>query len=262
VNRSEPSESKHTSPLITIRTVLAASVLVGALSGCRFFGGAEPTRTPIPTFTPTPILVVLPAGAVPEESTVQPGSAGEPQVADVGQPAQPVEPAQPTATATPLPTSTPTMPPTSTPTQTPEPSPTPTSTPSPTPLPQYPFELETAQKFPTTVLAPGVVRIDAYVYAPGTFGLPDYGLRIIHNGALLESESLSKEGLPATTRSVPGPYTRFTNLSVIIVEAEAGDWVLQLEDDAGQPVGPPATFTIDAGEETRELYLRYRLEDE
>ena len=94
------------------------------------------------------------------------------------------------------------------------------------------------------------------------FGLSDYGLRIVHNGALLESDSLSEGGLPNVTRREPGPCTRFTNLSVIVVEAEAGDWVVQLVDEADRPVGPPAQFELSADEDTRELYVRYRLDSE
>ena len=128
----------------------------------------------------------------------------------------------------------------------------------PTPVPDYQFELESAQKFPTESLAPGVVRVFLYVYAPGRFGLADYRLRIVHNGATLSAEAASEDGLPELTRREPGPYSRFTNMNVIIVEAQAGEWIVQLVDSDGRPMGPPATFDLTADEDTRELYVRYR----
>lgn len=238
--------------------VLSAGIVaVSLLSGCRFFSSGEPTRTPIPTFTPTPILVVLPAGAVAAEAQTQQAvpAAGDPQVAQV-EPAVQAAPTSAPPTSTPAPTETPA--PTPTPTSPPTLTPTPTVT--PTPVLDFPFELESAQKFPTASLAPGVVRIYLYVYAPGQFGLADYGLRITHNGARRDSDSLSEGGLPRVTRQEPGPYSRFTNLSEIVVEAEAGKWIIQLVDADDQPVGPAAEFDLAAGENTRELYVRYRWE--
>lgn len=237
---------------------MVAVLVALLLSGCRFFGGAEPTRTPIPTFTPTPILVVIPAGAVPATSDAQ-QTEPEPPLAAPAQATQPAA-STPTPVATPIPTATSTNTPAPTPTATP--SSTPTPMPTPTPVPDYAFALEAAQKFPTEALAPNVVRIFLYVYAPGSFGLEDYGLRIVHNGAELASESRSTGGLPDVTREEPGPYTRFTNLNVIVVEAQAGNWIIQLVNADGTPVGPAAEFELTAGEDTRELYVRYRLDTE
>jgi hypothetical protein len=232
--------------------LLAVFVTLTLLAGCRFFGGAEPTRTPIPTFTPTPILVVVPAGAVPTNSDME-------QAARAGQSVQEPQPASEEPTSTPVPpTNTPTIPPTATPTDTPAATATLTPTPTPTPVPDYQFDLESAQKFPTESLAPGIVRIFLYVYAPGGFGLDGYGLRILHNGASLATDARSSGGLPELTRTEPGPYTRFTNMNVIIVEPQAGDWIVQLVDAEGRPAGPPAQFQLSADEETRELYVRYR----
>jgi hypothetical protein len=242
----------------TAAFILVLAMVSGWLSGCRFFGGAEPTRTPIPTFTPTPILVVIPAGSE--------ASGAEPQVAEIPATPQtlPQQQPQPAPTNTPFPTDTPTPEPSPTPTVTPTSTPLPTATvtptSTPTPPPAYDFELEDAEKFPTQGLAEDVVRIWLYVYAPGNFGLGDYGMRITNNGVRLESESLSKAGLPQVTRKGPGPYTRFTNLNVIIVEAQAGDWEIQLVDENDRPVGPPAEFTLTPDEETREFYVRYRLD--
>lgn len=235
--------------------VLAAGIIL--LSGCQFFSGVQPTRTPIPTFTPTPILIVAPAGSDPNQVAAQ---------APNNQPTQQPEPLptialQQPATDTPVPP-TPTPLPTSTPIPSDTPTPFPTPTPTPTEVVDYQFELETAQKFPTESLAPDVVRFYAYVYSPGQFGLGDYSLRIRHNGALLDTDAVSTAGLPDVTRRTPGPYTRFTNLTVIVVEAQAGEWVVQLVDQNGTPVGEAAEFTLTADEKTRELYVRYRLQED
>ena len=142
----------------------------------------------------------------------------------------------------------------------PEPTATPTIEPTPTASPDYGFILETAQKFPTESLAPNVVRIYAYIYSPTEFGLEGYSLSVRHNGAELAVDQQSTGGLPRVTRDAPGPYSRFTNLTAIFVETQAGDWVVQLADADGNPAGPPATFQLSSDEETRELYVRYRLE--
>lgn len=120
------------------------------------------------------------------------------------------------------------------------------------------FDLELAEKHPTESLAPNVVRIFLYVYSEQAFALEGYSLRVTHNGAELPVDQLSSGGLPNVTRVEPSPYTRFTNMDVIFVEAQAGTWVVQLTDDEGNIVGPPATFELTADEETRELYVRYR----
>jgi hypothetical protein len=118
--------------------------------------------------------------------------------------------------------------------------------------------LEAAEKFPTESLAQDVVRIYAYIYAPAEFGLEGYTLSVVHMGAPLVVEETSVAGIPAVTRDETSPYSRFTNLSVIFVEPQAGDWWVQLLDPQGAPVGPEAAFTLTADETTRELYVRYR----
>ena len=42
------------------------------------------------------------------------------------------------------------------------------------------------------------------------------------------------------------------------MEPQAGTWELQLINERGEIVGPPATFQLTADEDTRELYMRYR----
>lgn len=104
------------------------------------------------------------------------------------------------------------------------------------------------------------MRVFLWVYDPGGFGLPGYSLRVVHNGATLPVDQVSNGGLPDLTREGPSPYARFTNMNAIFVEAQAGTWVVQLIDEAGTPVGPPADFNLTDDEETRELYVRYRRE--
>jgi hypothetical protein len=118
--------------------------------------------------------------------------------------------------------------------------------------------LETAEKHPTNSLAPNVVRVFLFVADQNGFGLEGYSLRVLHNGAELAVDKVSTGGLPGLTRGEPSPYTRFTNMNVIFVEAQAGTWLAQLVDSAGVPVGPAAQFELTADEVTRELYVRYR----
>jgi hypothetical protein len=170
-------------------------------------------------------------------------------------------PVPPTDTSTPVPTDTP-LPATNTPvaTDTPTTTPTPlaTDTPVPTPTPAFTFDLVLAEKYPTTSLAPNVVRVFLYVADADDFALPGYSLRVEHNGAVLPVDKVSTGGLPGLTRGEPSPYTRFTNLTVIFVEAQAGTWTVQLIDSNGNPVGPPAQFNLTGDEDTRELYVKYQ----
>jgi hypothetical protein len=118
--------------------------------------------------------------------------------------------------------------------------------------------LETAEKFPTGSLAPNVVRIFLYVYSSSEFALGGYSLQVVHNGIPLLVDELSGAGLPEVTRNDPSPFTRFANMDVLFVEAQAGRWDLQLVDGERQPVGPLVTFELTADELTRELYVRYK----
>ncbi len=231
---------------------LVAASLVVVVTGCS--SGDNPTRTPFPTFTATP------AGAAVGDSAT--GATAAPPTATlvVAMPTDTTTPTPvpPTPTPTALPTETPTPQPTATETPPPTVPPTETPTPAPTPTPSYTFDLELAEKHPTASLAPNVVRVFLYVADAEGYGLADYSLRVTHNGAQLQVDKVSTDGVPGLTRGEPSPYTRFTNLNVIFVEAQAGTWVVQLVDAAGTPVGPAATFELTADEETRELYVRYK----
>lgn len=229
---------------------LAAALMI--LAGCGG-GGETPTRTPFPTWTPTPSNGQ--AAAAPQPANEQPAAQnqGDNSLAVAAAPAAGQGQDQSAATLVPA-TATPTL------TPTPLPTATPTETPIPTPLPtpNFTFDLEAAEKFPTESLAANVVRIFLYVHSPTEFALPDYSLLVIHNQAPLQVAAVSGQGLPAQTRTDPGPYTRFTNMDVIFAEPQAGTWEVALIDSTGAIVGPPATFELTADEKTRELYLRYR----
>lgn len=214
--------------------LIALFVLVLAACSGEEDASVRPTRTPLPTWTATPL------GGVP--------------------PTPVVEPVQPALTNTP-----PSAPATDTPvpavadTPTPEPSPTEAPTPEPTPTPDFAFELETAEKFPTETLAANMVRIYLYVYSPEQLGLAGYRLRVVHDGSEKSVDGLSEAGLPKTTRDTPGPYSRFTNMNAVFVEPQGGRWEVQLLDPNSAAVGQSAVFELTADEVTRELYVRYRL---
>lgn len=246
------------------RSVLLLLPALLLLAAC---GNREPppTRTPVPTWTPTPVAEgAQPAPAVQAAAGVISGEIGS-QVVDPQQVAAAIATDTPLPTDTPSPTPIPTdtPPPTETPTVTPTPlptdTPTPAPTPTPSPTPNYPFELEVAEKFPTEALAQNVVRIYAYIYSAAEFGLEGYTLSVSHMGTPLVVEETSVAGVPAVTREENSPYSRFTNLNAIFVEPQEGEWRVQLFDPQGAPAGPEAIFTLTADENTRELYVRYRL---
>ena len=241
---------RSTSRFRAIAILLVAAIV---LVGCSRFRQEEATRTPFPTFTPTSIGdgVQIPPSAEGQEPPA------EPQVMAISTAAatvQPTETVAPTDTPTPAPTETPAPTDTAVPTETS----VPTLTPEPTATPDYTFELESAEKFPTESLAPNVVRVYLYVYSPSQFGLAGYSLDVTHNGAALTVDQKSNDGLPAQTRGMPGAYTRFTNMNVIFVETQAGEWTVQLVDEQARAVGPVARFQLTDDENTRELYVRYR----
>jgi hypothetical protein len=225
-------------------------LIVAALAGCDARPMPTPTRTPIPTFTPTPL------GAV--QSVAEPGNATaqQPVASPTPIPVLPTAtPLPPTFTPTPAPpTATATPPSTSTPT----PTPTRTSTPTATPAPDYAFELEMTDRFPTQVPGLNEVRIYAYVYSELDFGLSGYSLRIFHDGEARPVFARSTAGLPGETRPGPSPYTRFANLGAAMFESPSGVWTVQLVDANENPVGPAATFVLEDDDTDRELYVRYR----
>jgi hypothetical protein len=251
-------------------TLFSAIVALAVLAGCGR-GGEPPTRTPVPTWTPTPIGAAAPVQAAPAAGAPDQGqAAGLPALQPIPATATPLplptepptatDPPPPTDTPVPA-TDTPTPVPTIAPTDTPVPptaTATETPTPAPTPTPTYDFILEASERFPTESLAADVVRIWLYAYSPAELGLPGFTLRVNHNGAPLAVEEQSTGGVPEQTRNTPGPFTRFTNMSVIFVAPQAGQWEVQLVDASGAAAGPPALFELTADELTRELYVRYK----
>lgn len=242
-------------------------------AGCS--GGSSPTRTPVPTWTPTPVdggegaEAAQPAqDAVQSESSLGIAAAPATEAQPVGEAAVPAEPvpqaAQPEEAAPEAPASDAVEEPTATPIPAPTEAPTevptevPTETPTPT-GPQYDFELEVAEKFPTDSLAENVVRVFLYVYSNDEFALPGYSLVVAHNESSLPVDAISTAGLPSVTRDEPGIYTRFTNMNAIFIEPPGGTWAIQLVDELGVAVGPPAFLELEPDDTARELYLRYRL---
>ncbi|MEM7126649.1 MAG: hypothetical protein AAF702_10005 [Chloroflexota bacterium] len=245
--------------LIFLPTVLLFVV------GCG--GQGQATRTPVPTWTATPIggtTNVTTSGNA--SNAVQASNEGELAVS----PANTNPPAQQSVAITAIPTvaeaATPTLTtqsenPTNTPepTATPVPTEIPTETPTETPAPpEFAFDLETAEKFPSDSLAANVVRIFLYVYANGELGLSGYTIAVKHDGVELPVEAVSIAGLPTQTRTEASPYTRFTNMNSIFIEPQGGVWEVQLVDDQGALAGPPARIELAPDDVSRELYVRYR----
>lgn len=222
-------------------------LIIGA-SGCSF-GRTAPTRTPFPTWTPSPEGQQAAAVAPVDDAPTPTPALVVQQPTDTAVPVPPTaEPATPVPTDTVAPEEVPTVAPTETP------------VPEPTATAAFAFALEAAEKFPTDSLAANVVRIYLYAYEPTAFGLPGYTLQVLHNGTPLTVDEESTAGAPEQTRTDPSPYTRFTNMSVVFVEPQAGRWEVQLVDNSRIPVGPAVAFDLTADEVTRELYVRYRQE--
>lgn len=242
LSMAQRGQSLESSPAARTLCLAIASLLVAvALSACSDDSKQPPTRTPVPTWTATLAAdVQAAAGASTPVQNPPPAQAAD------------------TATDTPPPPAA-TDTPASAATDTPTPEPTPTLTPEPTATTAYAFELETAEKFPTDSLAPNMVRVNLFVYNIDLLGLGGYRLRVTHNNADLVVDAVSADGVPKTTSDKPGPYTRFTNMNAVFVESQSGRWEVQLLDPNGAPVGPVADFDLTADENTRELYVRYRL---
>jgi len=234
-----------------LQWLMLATIFLAA-SGCSF-DRTSATRTPFPTWTPSPVgQQAADAAPVGEDPTPTPAPVVQlPTDTPVAPPPTP-EPETPLPTDTTAPEVAPPEAPTEVPTATLAPEPTATAA--------FAFTLEAAEKFPTDSLAANVVRIYLYAYEPTTLGLPGYTLQVLHNGAALTVDEESTAGAPEQTRTVPSPYTRFTNMSVVFVEPQAGRWEIQLVDSSRAPVGPLVAFDLTADEVTRELYVRYRQE--
>jgi uncharacterized protein YraI len=116
----------------------------------------------------------------------------------------------------------------------------------------FEFELVAQEQFPET----NVVRVFLYVF-DGKGALAGYGLRVVKDGAELPVEGVSFGPNSAFTWPVADPRQRAQNFKGEFPNQNpAGVWEVQLMRD-GVPVGPPASFTLVAGDQNRELYVRY-----
>ncbi|MEM7128546.1 MAG: SH3 domain-containing protein [Chloroflexota bacterium] len=119
----------------------------------------------------------------------------------------------------------------------------------------FSFDLIVAEQFPET----SVVRIFLYVYSGQVQALTGYTLRVTKDGNELPTDSQSFGPQAGFTWPVATARQRLQNLKIEFPgQAPAGDWVAQLVDSAGNPVGPPTTFTLAANDPNQELYVRYQ----
>jgi uncharacterized protein YraI len=115
------------------------------------------------------------------------------------------------------------------------------------------FDLEAQEQF----LETGLVRIFLYVYA-GNSALGGFSLRVSKDGAELPVTGSSFAGQPAFTWPFQDPRQRFQNFKVEYPDIPPqGTWQVQLIDETGATVGPPATFTLSSNDQQQELYVRY-----
>jgi len=129
----------------------------------------------------------------------------------------------------------------------------PTAT-EPPPPPAFGFELQNAEQFPENKL----VRVFLYVF-DSEQALSGYSIRVTKDGAELPASASSAGGQPGMTWPIADTRQRFQNMKVEFPGIQpAGTWVVQLVDGGGTPVGPPASFSLDANDTNQELYVRYR----
>jgi uncharacterized protein YraI len=117
----------------------------------------------------------------------------------------------------------------------------------------YEFELAAHEQFPET----NVMRIFLYVFDDKA-ALAGYSLSVRKDGAELPVNDSSFGPNHAFSWPVADPRQRAQNLKIEFPGVDpAGVWEVQLTLD-GAPAGPPATFTLVAGDLNRELYVRYK----
>jgi hypothetical protein len=115
------------------------------------------------------------------------------------------------------------------------------------------FDLIDQEQFPES----SVVRLFAYIYA-GNEALAGYSLGVTKDGAALPVSSRSFGGQPAYTWPFQDARQRHQNLKIEFPGTPpAGVWEVQLVNEAGQTVGPLATFSLSANDPLQELYVRY-----
>lgn len=136
-------------------------------------------------------------------------------------------------------------------------APTETATAEATPAPAAPefaFELVAAEQFSE----PKVVRVFLYVY-DGDNALEGYTVQAKKDGAAQTVAGSSVGGQPSFTWPIADTRQRFQNMKVEFPNVTAaGVWEIQLVDNGGNPMGPPASFTLKANDPNQELYVRYK----
>lgn len=122
------------------------------------------------------------------------------------------------------------------------------------PAADFAFELVSQEQFSE----PKVVRVFLYVY-DGEKALEGYTMRVKKDGADMTVNGKSAGGQPSFTWPIADSRQRFQNMKAEFPNvAPAGSWEVQLVDGGGNPVGPPATFTLNANDPNQELYVRYK----
>lgn len=120
---------------------------------------------------------------------------------------------------------------------------------------QFAFDLVVQEQFPET----SIVRIFLYVFSEQIQALPGYSLQVTKDGNQLPVDSLSFGPQAGFTWPIATARQRFQNMKVEFPgESPGGQWTVQLINDSGQMVGPPATFELNNNEQNRELYVRYQ----
>lgn len=114
------------------------------------------------------------------------------------------------------------------------------------------FTLAGQETFPET----NVVRIFLYAY-DSTGALEGYTLRVTKDGVEQPVVGQSFGGRAGLTWPLPDDRQRSQNFKAEFPGvAPAGQWTVELVQ-GGVAVGPAATFTLEANDPNRELYVRY-----
>ncbi len=120
--------------------------------------------------------------------------------------------------------------------------------------PGFDFVLVGQEQFPEEN---NLVRIFLFVSDADAMALPGYTLSVKKDGAILPVTVVSSDAA-GYTWPVANPRQRFQNFKVEFPNLQApGAWEVQLVDGGGSPKGPPALFTLAAGDTNREFYVRY-----
>jgi uncharacterized protein YraI len=119
--------------------------------------------------------------------------------------------------------------------------------------PDIQFSLENQEQFPESA----AVRIFMYVYS-GNEGLAGYSLWVRKDGVDVPVNVISFGGSPGFTWPFQDARQRSQNWKAEFPDLPpGGQWEVQLINDDGRIVGPPATFAIGPDDTNLELYVRY-----